>query len=211
MSEDPLLQRIGTKENGENTIENAMEEIQSISDHLGLSDEVTQVAEAIYRRGLRTEIVNNSTIAQLSTAAVYASCRTQNIAYSSKEIAQASLISKSELDSVFTDLVEQTGLKEKIGPVDPEQYISEYCGRLQLSTNVEQKAIEITKESRDRNLLSGKSPSTFAASSVYTASLLCNESRSQHEVSNASKVSVRAIRDRYQEQAEWILDYIEEP
>jgi len=49
-------------------------------------------------------------------------------------------------------------------------------------------------------MLSGKSPTGYAAAAIYAASLLCNEKKTQNEVASVAQVTEVTIRNRYQEQ-----------
>jgi len=57
------------------------------------------------------------------------------------------------------------------------------------------------RDDREKGLLSGKSPTGYAAAAIYAASLLCNEKKTQREVADVAQVEV-TIRNRYQEQIE---------
>jgi transcription initiation factor TFIIB len=85
-------------------------------------------------------------------------------------------------------------------PVDPSQYVPRYCAELNLSEAVQIKAKEIIEKTKEAGLLSGKSPTGFAAAAIYAASLLCNEKKTQREVADVANVTEVTIRNRYQEQ-----------
>lgn len=87
-------------------------------------------------------------------------------------------------------------------PVDPKQYVPRFCSKLDVSEEVQIKAKEIIDVSAEQGLLSGKSPTGFAAAAIYSASLLCNEKQTQSEVGDVAQVTEVTIRNRYQEQIE---------
>jgi len=87
-------------------------------------------------------------------------------------------------------------------PVDPKKYVPRFASELQLSGEAQAKANEIIEETADQGLLSGKSPTGFAAAAIYAASLLCNEKKTQREVADVAQVTEVTIRNRYQEQIE---------
>jgi len=58
------------------------------------------------------------------------------------------------------------------------------------------------RDDRRKGLLSGKSPTGYAAAAIYAASLLCNEKKTQREVADVAQVTEVTIRNRYQEQIE---------
>ncbi|MCL7418017.1 MAG: transcription initiation factor IIB 3, partial [Halalkalicoccus sp.] len=59
---------------------------------------------------------------------------------------------------------------------------------------------EIIDTTAEKGLLSGKSPTGFAAAAIYAAALLCNEKKTQREVADVAQVTEVTIRNRYQEQ-----------
>ncbi|MFB6134495.1 MAG: transcription initiation factor IIB 3, partial [Halanaeroarchaeum sp.] len=95
---------------------------------------------------------------------------------------------------------QELGLEMK--PVDPKKYVPRFCSELQLSEEVQAKAKEIIDTTAEQGLLSGKSPTGFAAAAIYAASLLCNEKKTQREVADVAQVTEVTIRNRYQEQIE---------
>lgn len=77
-----------------------------------------------------------------------------------------------------------------------------YCSELDLSEKVKTKAMEIIDVTAKKGLLSGKSPTAYAAAAIYASALLCNEKRTQREVAEVAQVTEVTIRNRYQEQIE---------
>ena len=71
-----------------------------------------------------------------------------------------------------------------------------------MSPEVQQKAKEVINVSTEAGLLSGKSPTGFAAAAIYAASLLCDEKVTQRTAADAANVTEVTIRNRYQEQIE---------
>ena len=68
--------------------------------------------------------------------------------------------------------------------------------------DVQAKAIEILKDAADKELTSGRGQTGVAAASIYIASILCGERRTQREVADVAGVTEVTIRNRYKELAE---------
>jgi transcription initiation factor TFIIB len=62
--------------------------------------------------------------------------------------------------------------------------------------------LEILKEAANRELTSGHGPTGLAAASIYIASILCGERRTQRDVADVAGVTEVTIRNRYKEIAE---------
>ena len=75
--------------------------------------------------------------------------------------------------------------------------IKEFIPSMKLS-----EAIEILKDAADKELTSGRGPTGVAAASIYIASILCGERRTQREVADVAGVTEVTIRNRYKELAE---------
>lgn len=195
-----LHETIGTKEYGEGTIELAYYEIERITEELENANNVDQVAKAVYRRSLDHRLVEWNSIRELAAASVLSACRTQKTPYSPKEISEISNISQKKLTNTFAAVKSQLDLE--VGPIDPRDYVPRYVKELDKSKRVEKTAIEVLDICSDHGLISGKSPSAYAASAVYISSLINNEKLTQKEVARVAGVNIKTIRKRYQEQAE---------
>ena len=61
------------------------------------------------------------------------------------------------------------------------------------------KTLEILKEAARQEITSGRGPTGMAAASLYIASLLCGERRTQREIAEVAGVTEVTIRNRYKE------------
>lgn len=199
-------QRIGTEQKGIMKIDLAQSEIDRIVTELCAPSSINQLASAIYRRSLSEKVVENRTIADIAAASVYAACKVDNESYNLSDLTNASYTSQRELSQTYADISKDLGLST--GPVDPKTYVGRYCSDLGLTEKEEHYAKEIINEAEP--LLSGRSPSGFAAAAVYCAAILTNRKRTQTEVSSVSNVSVETIRDTYQSQIIEISDELSE-
>jgi len=84
-------------------------------------------------------------------------------------------------------------------PTTPQDYISRFCSELKLSGDVKAKTTEILKEAADKELTSGRGPTGIAAASLYIATVLCGERRTQREIADVAGVTEVTIRNRYKE------------
>jgi transcription initiation factor TFIIB len=145
-------------------------------------------------------MIRGRSIEGTSTATLYAACRKEGIPRSLEEVAEVSRVERKEIGRTYRYLSQELGLEMQ--PVDPKQYVPRFCSEIGLSEEVEAKTNEIIEVTVEQGLLSGKSPTGYAAAAIYAASLLCNEKRTQREVADAAQVTEVTIRNRYQEQIE---------
>jgi transcription initiation factor TFIIB len=193
-------ERIRTKDAGERNLQFALSEIDRMASALGVPRSVREVASVIYRRALKEDLIRGRSIEGVATGCLYAACRKEGIPRSLEEISEVSRVERKEIGRTYRYISQELGLEME--PVDPQQYVPRFCSELGLSEEVEAKTREIITVTTGKGLLSGKSPTGYAAAAIYAASLLCNEKKTQREVADVAQVTEVTIRNRYQEQIE---------
>ncbi|MDX1744839.1 MAG: transcription initiation factor IIB [Halobacteriales archaeon] len=193
-------ERIRTKDAGERNLQFALSEVDRMASALGVPRSVREVASVIYRQALKEDLIRGRSIEGVATAALYAACRKEGIPRSLNEVAAVSRVERKEIGRTYRYVAQELGLEMK--PVDPTKYIPRFASELNLSEETQAKAVEIIRTTADQGLLSGKSPTGYAAAAIYAASLLCNEKKTQREVAAVAQVTEVTIRNRYQEQIE---------
>ncbi|SFS01812.1 Transcription initiation factor IIB (TFIIB) [Halomicrobium zhouii] len=193
-------ERIRTKDAGERNLQFALSEVDRMASALGVPRSVREVASVIYRRALKEDLIRGRSIEGVATSCLYAACRQEGIPRSLEEIADVSRVDRKEIGRTYRYVSHELSLEME--PVDPKQYVPRFCSELDLTEEVQSKAKEIIQATADQGLLSGKSPTGYAAAAIYAASLLCNEKKTQREVADVAQVTEVTIRNRYQEQIE---------
>ena len=193
-------ERIRTKDAGERNLQFALSEVDRMASALGVPRSVREVASVIYRQALKEDLIRGRSIEGVATSALYAACRKEGIPRSLNEVAAVSRVERKEIGRTYRYIAQELGLEMK--PVDPTKYIPRFGSQLDLSEETQAKAVEIIRTTADQGLLSGKSPTGYAAAAIYAASLLCNEKKTQREVAAVAQVTEVTIRNRYQEQIE---------
>ncbi|WP_122090159.1 transcription initiation factor IIB, partial [Halalkalicoccus subterraneus] len=173
-------ERIRTKDAGERNLQFALSEIDRMASALGVPRSVREVASVIYRRALSEDLIRGRSIEGVATGCLYAACRKEGIPRSLEEISEVSRVERKEIGRTYRYVSQELGLEMR--PVDPQQYVPRFCSELELSEEVQAKTKEIIEVTTEMGLLSGKSPTGYAAAAIYAASLLCNEKKTQREV-----------------------------
>jgi transcription initiation factor TFIIB len=154
----------------------------------------------IYRKAALKKLVRGRSIEGVTAAALYAACRQCLVPRTLDEICNIAHLSRKEIGRTYRYVSRELGLK--LLPTSPEDYISRFCSELKLSGDVQAKTLEILQEAAHRELTSGRGPTGIAAASLYIASVLCGERRTQREVADIAGVTEVTIRNRYKEIAE---------
>lgn len=193
-------ERIRTQNASERNLQQALGEIDRMASALGVPDTTREIASVLYRRALDEKLLPGRSIEAIATAVLYAACRQENIPRSLNEITPVSRVERKEIARSYRYVSNELGLE--IEPADPKQYVPRFASKLDVGTEVQQQANEIIDVGTEAGLLSGKSPTGFAAAAIYAASLLCDERVTQQTVADAANVTEVTIRNRYQEQME---------
>jgi len=191
-------ERIRTKDAGERNLQFALSETDRMASALGIPRSVREVASVLYRRALDEDLIRGRSIEGVSTSTLYAACRMEGIPRSLDEIAAVSRVDRMEIGRTYRYISKELNLEME--PVDPKKYVPRFCSELELPEEVQAKANEIIDTTAEKGLLSGKSPTGYAAAAIYAAALLCNNKKTQREVADVAQVTEVTIRNRYQEQ-----------
>jgi len=175
----------------------AFSELDRMASGMGLPRTVRETAAMIYRKAALKKLVRGRSIEGVITAALYAACRQCHVPRTLDEISNAAHISRKEIGRTYRYISRELGLK--LLPTSPEDYISRFCSELKLSGDVRAKTVKILQEAARRELTSGRGPTGMAAASLYIASVLCGERKTQREVADVAGVTEVTIRNRYKE------------
>ncbi len=177
----------------------ALAALDRMSSSLSLPRNVRETAAVIYRKAVRKNLIRGRSIEGVTAAVLYAACRQCNVPRTLEEISTITEMKKKEIGRNYRNISRK--LELKLLPTTPQDYISRFCSRLDLSNDVQIKTIEILKKASQKELTSGRGPTGLAAASLYIASVLCGERRTQREVAEVAGVTEVTIRNRYKELA----------
>jgi len=175
----------------------AFSELDRMASGMGLPRTVRETAAMIYRKAALKKLVRGRSIEGVITASLYAACRQCHVPRTLDEISNIAHISRKEIGRTYRYVARELGLK--LLPTSPEDYISRFCSELKLSGDVRAKTLEILQEATHQELTSGRGPTGMAAASLYIASVLCGERKTQREVADVAGVTEVTIRNRYKE------------
>jgi transcription initiation factor TFIIB len=178
----------------------ALSALDQMSSALSLPKNVRETAAMIYRKAVRKKLIRGRTIEGVTAAVLYAACRQCNVPRTLEEISNTAQMKKKEIGRNYRNILHR--LELKLLPTTPQDYISRFCSELKLGSDVQAKTLEILQEAAHQELTSGRGPTGIAAASIYIASVLCGERRTQREVAEVAGVTEVTIRNRYKEIAE---------
>lgn len=217
-----LTETIRTTDRAQERLDMAKNEISRLSTHLDLEDVVEDDALQFYRRILRTDLVNNYSIGDLTAAAVYTACRKHEVARTLSDVQAANTIMmdsdlegevvitrKYGSDRTYTGLniLSLSGWKtlsrlyKKIcdrlglqyGVVEAEKFAQRYCREFGLETEDEE-FVQVVIRSVNDEAVSGIDRASVAAAALYYTSERQDLDITQRELSNVASCSTVTIR-----------------
>lgn len=184
----------------ERSLRYALGEIERMSSALDVPTSTREEAARIFRRAQEEDFLPGRSIEGVSASALYVACRRDGVPRSLDAVATVSRVDRDHVARIYRQL--KRALDLGIAPYEPATFVPQIASELDLSDRVERRAIEIVRETTERDLVSGKSPTGFAAAAVYLAARLCDEPVRQKDVARVADVAEVTIRNRYHEQAD---------
>lgn len=191
--------RIRISDATERNLALALSGLDHLSSSMGLPRSVRETAAMIYRKAAFKNLVRGRTVDGIMAASLYAACRQCHVPRTLDEVSIVSQLPRKEIGRNYRFVSRE--LELKLLPTAPRDYITRFCNELKLSSNVQKKTIEILELAANHELTSGRGPTGLAAASMYIASVLCDERRTQREVADVAGVTEVTIRNRYKELA----------
>lgn len=175
----------------------ALTELNRVASHLGLSESIREASALLYRKCVEKGLIRGRQIESVVSAVVYAICRQYGIPRTLDEISNVAEIPKKEIGRTYRLITQE--LEIKVPLTNPVFYITRFITALKLSGETQQKAVEILNQAIKKGLISGRGPMGVAAATVYIASVITGERRTQKEVADVAGVTEVTIRNRYRE------------
>ena len=178
----------------------ALTEVAKLSSKMGLPRNVRETASMIYRKAVNKNLIRGRSVEGVAAAALYAACRQCGVPRTLNEIAQISRVGKKEIGRTYRFMSREIRLH--LMPTSPEDYISRFCSELGVTGKVETKSLELIKQATEKELTSGRGPTGVSAATIYIASVMCDERRTQKQIGKVAGVTEVTVRNRYKELAE---------
>lgn len=185
----------------------ALQELERMAANLSVPEDVRETAASIYRKAVRKNMIRGRSIEGVVAASLYAAGRMTETPRTLDDLARVTRISKKEIGRNFRIISRY--LKLSIMPSKPDDYVSTFCSKLDLSLETKNRALEILKMGEELHIISGRGPTGEAAAAIYIAAMSNNERRTQKEVADVSGVTEVTIRNRYKELSEKVKPLVQ--
>jgi transcription initiation factor TFIIB len=189
--------RVRVSNSAEKTLAIALSDLGKIASSLNLSKNVEETASLIYRKAVKKRLVLGRSTRSIRAAAIYLSCRQFGIPRSLDEIASVTNINKRGIAKSYRMIVRELEIHVPLST--GQKYIAKFSNKLKISGKVEAFAIKIFESAKKIKLTCGKGPIGIAAASMYLASTIMNERKTQREIAEIANITEVTIRNRSKE------------
>jgi transcription initiation factor TFIIB len=173
----------------------ALDEINRLTEALGLSNLVAKEAQELYHAGLNNGIIRGRSIANMSAACILIACKTIGVSCSSEDLERcATNVDARTARRYYRLLIRRMNLK--VNPTNPGSFISGIAGKAGMSVAVQRKAMEILTAVENYPSLVDKRSISLAAASLYLGSISVGERTNQLRLAFAAGITPITIRKR---------------
>jgi transcription initiation factor TFIIB len=173
----------------------ALNELDKMSDKLGVSQAVKERAAYIYRKALERGLLRGRSITGISAASLYAALRDTETPRTLKDVAAANNLDKKSVARDYRILLREMDLSMPVA--DAARNVSRIASQVGMSEKAVRRAVEIVRMTEEREISAGKAPMGLAASALYLAGVLEGEVATQKEIAEAAGVTEVTVRNRY--------------
>jgi transcription initiation factor TFIIB len=173
----------------------AFSELDRLGEKLNVGPAVIEKAAYIYRKAFDKHLIRGRSITTMITASLYAALRDTETPRTLKDLATISGVKKNDLAQSYRLLLKEMDLRMPVR--DPAKYVSRIGSKAGASERTQRRALEILRRAQESGAAAGKDPMGLAASALYVASVMENESLTQKDFAVAAGVTEVTIRNRY--------------
>ncbi len=183
-----------TSNSYEQNLNTAFPLMRTYSAALNLPARVEKEAAVIYRQAIDKGLALRRSIENLVIAALFIACKMQGIPKGMKEFATKTEADLKIMGKTYKMVLRE--LKMKVNPTDPLDYLAKFATTLSFSAKVQTRAVKLVDMMERKALQSGLSGQSIAASTLYIASLLEGERRTQKAISETTGITETTLRNR---------------
>ena len=177
----------------------ALPNLQRLQKRLGIPDTVAEDALRIYTQTVKKKLTMGRSIDTLLSASIFCALRVHGIPRTIEEITKIAQIPKKKVIKSYRLILMEIlpHLNLKVQHFTPDRYVDKFNDELGLSMQVRNVAVKLIKNAQENGFnTGGKDPKGIAAASIYLGSKICNENRTQKEISKLAMVTEVTLRMR---------------
>ncbi|GAA33522.2 hypothetical protein CRM22_005761 [Opisthorchis felineus] len=173
----------------------AFREIGQMAEHLNLPKSISDHANLLFKQVYETKNLRGRSNDAVSTACLYMACRQEGVPRTFKEVCAVSRVSKKEIGKVFKKILKI--LETNVQSVTVEDFMSRFCGNLNLNIAVQRVANVVARRALNLNLVAGRSPVSVAAAAIYMAACALGYQKEKREIGEVAGCAEATITCAY--------------
>jgi transcription initiation factor TFIIB len=177
----------------------ALPNLQRLQKRLAIPDTVAEDALRIYTQTVKKKLTMGRSIDTLLSASIFCALRVHGIPRTVEEITKIAQIPKKKVIKSYRLILMEVlpNLNLKVKHFTADRYVDKFNDELKLSMQCRNTAVKIIESAKENGFDSaGKDPKGIAAAALYIGSKICNENRTQKEISKLAKVTEVTLRMR---------------
>jgi len=175
----------------------ALRELRRLKSHMGVPDDVAELASIYYRRALKQDLIRGRSIDGMVAASLYIAFRQKEIPQTLRDLAAVANVDLKELGRCVRIFISELRIKPAPREFDPLVY--RLGDQLGISMAAKRQACEIIEGARQKGVTVGKNPMSVAAAAIYISTIRTGERRTQEQIARAAKTTPVTIRSRFKE------------
>lgn len=166
---------------------------------LGMPDHVKETAAIILKKVFYALQPRRDDLQILSLISIVLASRKHGIPIRVKQLLQKFGIGEDRYWKLLSDVNMKSDINEFKSYTDPRIFIPSIISNLKSSQRVYMLSSKIIESLKKYGLTEGKDPAGIAAATVYIASIVLDEKKTQKDVAKAANVTEVTIRNRYRD------------
>lgn len=187
--------RFTSGKNQKRTLKNCLAEIDRMGTALDIPNHTIELGSMLQRQAIEAGLTKNRSIEELASGILYIACRINQISRTFDEITRVSRVNKDRIREGYKTISRELDIK--IPLASPKEYIPRFCSDLNLPKEFEKTTTRLQRNYCRQENISGESPVSIAAASIYAASLYLNNIVPQNKISEKTDVSEYTIQSLY--------------
>uniref|UniRef100_A0A7E4VGY3 Transcription initiation factor IIB n=1 Tax=Panagrellus redivivus TaxID=6233 RepID=A0A7E4VGY3_PANRE len=181
--------------NSDRQMNQAIGIIREMSERIHLARPIQDSAAKVFKQILDSKALRGRSNEAQAAACLYFACRKEGVPRTFKEICAVSRVSKKDIGKCFK-LILRT-LETSIEQITSADFMSRFCGNLDLPIAVQTAATRIAKKAVELDLVAARSPISIAAAAIYMASQASKDKRTAKEIGEVAGAAEQTIKQTY--------------
>ena len=185
--------------NRERKLVEALALMNDVTSKLNLPEYVKEEAGRIIKTLFNKGLLKKNKLAIFVAVAIHQACKIYGVPMRIQDILTYVGGTKEEFWSAKMQMATKLGRIIPEATIDPSAFIPKIITKLKLPPSVAALASRIIASLKLKGVTEGKDPVGLAAASVYVASILLNNKRTQRDIARAAGITEPTIRSRYRD------------